>query len=212
MPFITLVHTSPDKNLNITADAISEFNQTIFLTGPGSVRPSDAIAMTVEEALEASYRPHGTKDCFVHVFCCAWDDFSYIEADSLSLDDIAEKEIRKLVDAEFKQKFGRKLTKDECEQILNEEESFKFWDEDGTCWTLYDIVEDALGWAMQRIQAERANRAGYLFAVSHDEQGEVFMIDWSGREEEIRAMFTCVGSVEDLNEMDEDEIVFERSE
>jgi hypothetical protein len=60
-----------------------------------------------------------------------------------------------------------------------------------------DEIEDG-GWHIQRIRAQLARRMGYLAVADRDEQGEVLIVDFAGRNDELNKRWRYLGDVSNV--------------
>jgi hypothetical protein len=126
------------------------------------------------DAVEASYT-QGNAD---HVY--ALDiNHDWIDAADLVADAVATTEIRKL--------WGRAT---DAQELID-------GTDDGTDDDGEDRIEDS-GWHIQRLQAQQARRMGYHAVRGRDEQGEVYAVDFTDRNDELNAAWRYLGRYSEL--------------
>lgn len=103
---------------------------------------------------------------------------SWIFTPVLEADDISRKEIRAI--------WGEVDTEEMLTGGIEEDE-----DANG------NSVEEG-GWHIQRIRAQQARRMGFEAVIDRDETGAVWIVDFSGRNEELNARWKYLGEFDDL--------------
>ncbi|SMC32303.1 hypothetical protein SAMN06297251_10115 [Fulvimarina manganoxydans] len=189
MTALHLVHCSPVADLKVTkAHAHAAFDCCLFFTGV------EADLDDAEAICEGAYVTSIDGD-HIHVLDVEWD---YIAARGLDLDEQAERDIRKIFSQAWEAAEDRREM--ECEgddrafvrrefdptDILRGDEE-AFVDEDGKA-----------SWALQRIRAQTARRAGYTAVKDWDEQGDVYIVDFAERENELNAGWRYVGRYSEI--------------
>ena len=137
---------------------------------------------------EEAYRPGQEDTDFVHGLQLE----SWIDASALVCDDTARKEVEELLE--------QNGVEDGCAEVYGEH--FKGITAqaalDGSVEQFLD-TDGELSWEIQRIRAEVARRMGYDAVRDRDENGEVYIVDFSGGNLELELL----GRVSEMEEAQE---------
>lgn len=169
---LVLVHRGYDKNLVISADTLHWiFDQSVFFNAiaPEGVSFDAADQDEVRAVALDSYSQGDAKELYV----IAID--SWISTSALEIDDEALAEIARLWGADV-----------DAEELLCGEADQE----------IEDAVEDG-GWHIQRIRSQVAARAGYDAVQCWDEQGTVYIVDFSINNAELNQRLTYIGEWQD---------------
>jgi len=169
---LVLVHRGYDKSLTISADTPHwVFDQSVFFnaTAPEGVSFDAADPDEVRSVAIDSYSQGDAKELYV----IAID--SWISTSALEIDDEATAEIAQIWGADV-----------DAEGLL--------------CGEVDQEIEDAVedgGWHIQRIRSQVAARAGYNAVQCWDEQGTVYIVDFSINNAELNQRLTYIGEWQD---------------